>query len=198
MRYRHDNDIKEYGEDLAQALKTLKEGGVILYPTDTIWGLGCDATNSEAVSSIYRIKQRKENLSLIILVNGIQMLERYVKEIPEAASMITEASDKPLTVIYPKGRNLAPGVCNEDGSIGIRITYDPFCAELIARFRKPVVSTSANISGNSAPSSFSEIDRQIFTSAGYVVKYRQDDRNKYSPSPVIKVSSDGTIKIIRV
>ncbi len=197
MKYRHNDSFAVFREDLEGSLKTLREGGVILYPTDTVWGLGCDATNSAAVNSIYSIKQRKVNLNLIILVNGMAMLERYVKEIPEPAMMIEEASDKPITIIYPRGRNLAPGVCSDDGSAGIRITRDEFCRELITRFRKPLVSTSANMSGDPAPGNFSEISDSIVKSAGYVVRYRQNDNQKYSPSAIIKVGMDGTIKIIR-
>lgn len=197
MKYRHDDSVEDFREDLEQSLRTLREGGVILYPTDTVWGLGCDATNADAVSSIYSIKQRKENVSLIILVNDTAMLERYVKEIPEPAMMIEEASDKPVTIIYPRGKNLAPGVCNEDGSTGIRITRDYFCRELITRFRKPLVSTSANKSGDPAPGNFSEVSDSIIKSAGYVVRHRQNDNQKHSPSAVIKVGLDGTIKIIR-
>ena len=187
----------DYREDLREALRVLREGGVILYPTDTVWGLGCDATNKEAVEQIFRIKGRKEGQSLIILVNGAAMLERYVMEIPESASMVTDVSDKPVTIIYPRGLNLAQGVCNEDGSVGVRITRDEFCRELISLFRKPVVSTSANISGDKAPGNFAEIGDSIINSAGYVVKYRQNDHNRCNPSPVIKVWADGTVKIIR-
>jgi L-threonylcarbamoyladenylate synthase len=147
----------DFEEDLRSALKVLKEGGVILYPTDTVWGLGCDATNNIAVEKIFSIKKRAESKSLIILVDSESMLERYVKEIPEAADQIIEVSDTPVTIIYPEGKNLAEGVCSEDGSVGIRICNDEFCNELISRFRKPVVSTSANISGKPTPSFFDEI-----------------------------------------
>jgi L-threonylcarbamoyladenylate synthase len=187
----------EYYEDLKSALNVLMEGGVILYPTDTIWGLGCDATNAKAVEKIFSIKKRKESKSLIILVNGFQMLERYVMHIPDAAAEILEVSDKPITIIYPQGKNLAPGVCNEDGSIGIRITDDDFCNDLITRFRKPLISTSANYSDTPFPSSYSEIEDGIIRSVDFVVKYRQTDINKKTPSSVIKVDDNGVIKIIR-
>lgn len=186
-----------YNEDLNSALKTLKEGGIILYPTDTIWGLGCDATNNDAVDRIFRIKNRKESRSLIILVNGLTMLERYVTWIPEAAFNILEVSDKPVTIIYPSGRNLAAGVYAGDGSAGVRICNDNFCKELITRFRRPVVSTSANISGAISPSNFSEIDENIVRSADYVVEHRRKDKNRSTPSSVIKFDRDGTIQIIR-
>jgi L-threonylcarbamoyladenylate synthase len=184
-------------DDLKQALNTLREGGIILYPTDTIWGLGCDATNQEAVERIYKIKKRRENKSLIVLVNGFVMLERYVRNVPEAAAEILDVSDKPITIIYPEGKNLPPGVCNEDGSVGIRITDDDFCLELITRFRKPVISTSANYSDAPSPSDFSEIEDEIIKSSDYVVKYRQTDYNKKPPSSIIKVDDNGVIKIIR-
>jgi L-threonylcarbamoyladenylate synthase len=187
----------DFKEDLIKALKTLREGGVILYPTDTVWGLGCDATNEEAVEKVFRIKKRKESKSLIILVNGEMMLQQYVKNTPEIVFNIIEVADKPLTIIYPEGKNLAPGVCSDDGSVGIRICRDDFCNELITRFRKPIVSTSANISGTPSPSNFSEIEETIINSAGYVAKHRQEDQQKYPPSPIIRIENDGVIKIIR-
>ena len=187
----------DYKEDMDKALKTLKEGGVILYPTDTIWGLGCDATNKEAVEKIFRIKKRRESKSLIILVNSLNMLERYVSDIPEAALQIIEVSDKPVTIIYPGGKGLADGACNEDGSTGIRICNDEFCNELISRFRKPVISTSANISGEPYPADFSQIADDIISLADYVVVHRQDDYSERPPSSIIKFGADGTISIIR-
>jgi L-threonylcarbamoyladenylate synthase len=187
----------DYSEDLKKALNILREGGVILYPTDTIWGLGCDATNQDAVEKIFKSKKRRESKSLIILVNGFAMLERYVKHVPDAAAEILEVSEKPITIIYPEGKNLAPGVCNENGTVGIRICYDDFCNELITRFRKPIISTSANYSETPSPSHFSEIEDEIIRSADYVVKYRQTDTNKNTPSSIIKVEDNGVIKIIR-
>lgn len=186
-----------FEEDIKESLTVLKNGGIILYPTDTIWGLGCDATNSTAVEKIFRIKSRSENKSLLILVNNEQMIDRYVQEIPEIVFELTSVTDTPLTIIYPKGKNLAPGVCADDGSVGIRICYDDFCNELISRFRKPIVSTSANLSGNPSPRNFSEIDKSVINLADYVVEYRQDDRRKQSASPVIKIEQNGTFKIIR-
>ena len=184
-------------EDLNESLKVLRNGGVILYPTDTIWGLGCDPTNPVAVEKIFWIKSREPGKSLLILVDSEAMVERYVNEVPEIAWELTGVTDDPLTVIYPGGKNLAQGVCSEDGTIGIRICRDEFCRELIKRFRKPLVSTSANLSGKPSPENFSEIEDSVIKAADYVVKYRQDDRRKYSSSPVIKLGPDGTIKIIR-
>jgi len=186
-----------FTEDLKNSLDVLKHGGIILYPTDTIWGLGCDATNSVAVEKIFGIKTRTESKSLIILVNCIDMLERYVRDIPESALELARVSDSPLTIIYPQGKNLASGVCSEDGSVAVRICNEPFCNELIERFRKPVVSTSANISGKPAPANFSEIEEVIIRQADYTVKYKQDDRQKHSPSPVISIDKNGIIKILR-
>lgn len=186
-----------FEEDIKDSLITLRKGGIILYPTDTIWGLGCDATNPTAVENIFKIKSRTENKNLLILVNGEQMLEQYVREIPEIVSELTSVSDSPLTIIYPNGKNLASGVCNEDGSVGIRICNDDFCSELISRFRKPIVSTSANFSGKPSPGNFSEIDKSIIDSVDFVVRYRQNDRRKHSGSPVIKLELNGTFKIIR-
>lgn len=186
-----------FDEDINGSLITLRKGGIILYPTDTIWGLGCDATDPLAVEKIFKIKSRSDNKSLLILVDGQQMLERYVRDIPEIASELTGVTDSPLTIIYPAGKNLASGVCGEDGSVGIRICYDEFCRELINRFRRPIVSTSANFSGKPSPENFSEIGKAVIDSVDFVVNYRQNDRRKHTASPVIKLEPNGTIKIIR-
>jgi L-threonylcarbamoyladenylate synthase len=186
-----------FEEDIKESVNTLRKGGIILYPTDTIWGLGCDPTNESAVNGIFKLKSREENKSLIILADGISMIERYVKDIPDIVYELIEVSDTPLTIIYPGGRSLAPGVCSDDGSIGIRVCKDDFCSELISRFRKPIVSTSANLSGRPSPGNFSEIEKILLDRVEYVVKYRQDDRSKNSASPVIKINKDGSIIIIR-
>lgn len=186
-----------FDEDIKVSLETLRKGGIILYPTDTIWGIGCDATNQQAVERIFRIKSRDENKSLLVLVNSDNMLGRYVQDIPEIVFELTSVSDSPLTIIYPKGKNLAAGVCAEDGSVGIRICNEEFCNELISRFRKPIVSTSANFSGKPSPGNYDKIEKSVIDAVDYVVKYRQDDRRKQSASPVIRVELNGTIKIIR-
>lgn len=186
-----------YEQDLKECLNILRDGGNIIYPTDTIWGIGCDATNSTAVKKIFEIKSREENKSLLILVNGFGMLERYVQEVPATASELASVSESPLTIIYPMGKNLAEGVCAEDGSVGIRICNEEFCNELISRFRKPLVSTSANFSGMPSPGNFSEIDKDLISKADYTVNYRRTDRTKAKPSPVIRVETDGTFQIIR-
>jgi L-threonylcarbamoyladenylate synthase len=186
-----------FDDDIRQCLDVLNRGGIIVYPTDTIWGMGCDATNKEAVEKIFQIKSRSESKSLLILVDGETMLERYVAEVPETAWQLLEVSDSPLTIVYPAGKNLADGVCASDGSVGIRICREQFCSELIKRFRKPIVSTSANFSGQSSPENFDSIDRTLLQSVDYVVKYKQNDRERSASSPVIKVDSDGSIKILR-
>jgi len=186
-----------FEEDILSSLAILKNGGVILYPTDTIWGLGCDATNSSALEKIFRIKSRSENKSMLILVNNEQMVDRYVREVPEIAYELISVTDTPLTIIYPEGKNLAPGVCADDGSVGIRICHDDFCNELISRFRKPIISTSANLSGKPSPGNFSEIDKSVIEMVDFVVEYRQDERRKQTASPVIKIEQNGTFKIIR-
>jgi L-threonylcarbamoyladenylate synthase len=187
----------KYEEDLKNSLRVLNEGGVILYPTETIWGLGCDATNNEATERIFKIKNRIESSSLIVLVDGEMMLRRYIRELPSAASTILGVADTPITIIYPGGRNLANGITAEDGSAGIRITKDRFCSELIGRLKKPLVSTSANKSGEPAPSCYDEIVPYIINSVDYVVFHRREDRQKHKASPVIKIELNGEIKIIR-
>lgn len=187
----------EFSEDINHALKILRSGGVILYPTDTVWGLGCDATNADAVKKVYEIKKRADNKSLIVLVNSVAMLSRYVSNPPDVALQLTEITDKPLTIVYDRGRGLAEGVASSDGSVGVRICNDPFCDELISAFRKPIISTSANISGEKSPAFFDEISREIHDTVDYVCLYRQNDRSGAEASSVIKVSDNGVIKILR-
>lgn len=184
-------------EDIKKALEILRNGGVILYPTDTVWGLGCDATNADAVKKIYKIKKRDDNKSMLVLIENPARLASYVSEVPEIAWELIEAATNPMTIIYPSARNLAKNLIAEDGSIGIRITGDPFCMELIKRFGRPIVSSSANISGEVTPAVFSEINEEIVESADYVVKWRQSDQNKNSPSSVIKLGAGGLFRIIR-
>ncbi|MDZ7635689.1 MAG: L-threonylcarbamoyladenylate synthase [Bacteroidales bacterium] len=187
----------EFGDDIRNALKVLRAGGVILYPTDTIWGIGCDATSAEAVRKVYAIKQRAENKSLIILVNSAGMLTRYVDNPPEVALEMAELTESPLTIVYDRGRSLAEGVASADGSVGVRICADPFCDELITALRKPLVSTSANISGSDAPALFDEISEELKAAVDYVCLWRQDDRSRTKASSVIRVSGNGVVKILR-
>jgi L-threonylcarbamoyladenylate synthase len=183
--------------DLKRAVEVLKSGGVILYPTDTIWGLGCDAVNPEAVKRIYQIKQREDSKSMLVLLENPALLERYVEDVPEVAWDLVEISSTPLTVIYPKAKNLAPNLWAEDGSIGIRFTREDFTSRLLQQFRRPIVSTSANISGERAPAFFGEISEEIKGQVDYIVEYRQDDTTPAQPSSIIKLGPGGRIDIIR-
>jgi L-threonylcarbamoyladenylate synthase len=184
-------------KDLQNSLKVLKKGGIILYPTDTIWGIGCDATNPAAVDQIFRIKKRSDYKSLLVLLDDPERLSVYVKEIPEIAWEIIKVSNQPLTIIYPGGINLAPNIIHSDGSVGIRITGDKFCKELIRQLGRPIISTSANVSGESSPSKYMDISEKIKSSVDYIVKWRQDDTARKNPSPIIKLGLKGEIKIIR-
>lgn len=184
-------------EDIKAAIEVLQKGGVILYPTDTVWGLGCDATNEEAVKKLYSIKKRDASRGMLVLMENTALLERYVGQVPEIAYDLIELTDKPLTIIYDGAKNLAKNLVTADGSIGIRITWETFSAELIRRFKKPVVSTSANISGKKAPANFSEIPQEIISAADYVVKYRQDETQKGHPSSIMKLGGGGEVKIVR-
>lgn len=184
-------------DDIKSALAVLQKGGVILYPTDTIWGIGCDACNEEAVKRVYEIKNRADSKSMLVLMENAALLDRYVDEVPEIAIDLIELTDKPLTIVYDGAKNLARNLVAEDGSIGIRITAEAFSSELIRRFKRPIVSTSANRSGNPSPSCFDEIEQEIIDSVDYVVKYRQDDTHKAAPSGIIKLGRGGEIKVIR-
>lgn len=184
-------------EDLKNALKCLREGGVILYPTDTVWGLGCDPSNEQAVERIYQIKKRPGAKSMLLIVDELWRVERYVGQVPEMADQLDEMSQKPLTLIYPGARNMAPNLPAEDGSIGIRVCGDAFCKELVYRFRKPVVSTSANISGEPTPAVFSDINDAIIRGVDYVVRHRQGDKKKSPPSAIIKLHGGNQFTIIR-
>ncbi len=184
-------------DDIEKALEVLKKGGVILYPTDTIWGLGCDATNEQAVDRIYKIKQRDDSKSMLILLEDVGRLASYINDVPSVAYDLIDANDQPMTIIYPQAKNLAKNLLAEDKSVGIRITSDEFCRKLLYRFRKPLVSTSANISGAPSPGVFSEIKPEVVSAVDYVVKWRQNDRSKNQPSSIIKVGVGGEIKIIR-
>lgn len=184
-------------EDISKALEVLKKGGIILYPTDTIWGVGCDATNEEAVQRIYKIKKREDSKSMLVLMENPALLERYVDDVPEIAWDLVEVSDKPLTVIYPNAKNLAKNLIAEDGSIGIRFTKERFTTHLLQRFRRPLVSTSANISGEKSPAFFDDISEDIKNQVDYIVQYRQDDNSPAQASSIIKLGIGGRIDIIR-
>ena len=210
-------DFSRYDkEDLQEALHALREGGVIVYPTDTVWGIGCDATNEEAVSKIYALKQREDSKSMLVLLDSAAKLDYYV-DVPETAEMLLESTDikiseyrntdqsgsrqdeaqKPLTLIYPNARHLAKNLIAEDGSIGIRITSEPFSKALCAQLKRPIVSTSANISGHPTAHFFHEIEEAILQGADYVCRFRREDETPHEPSSIIKVNTDNTFKIIR-
>ncbi len=184
-------------DDIKKAVEILRLGGVILYPTDTIWGLGCDATNKEAIDRIYRIKQRSDSKSMLVLIDNPSKLAGYIDEVPGIAWDLIEVSEKPLTIIYPGAKNLPANLVASDGSIGIRVTNEEFSRNLCQRFRMPLVSTSANISGRLAPGNFSEIDPEIIEQVDYVVQYRQDDLSKSAPSGIIKLGVGGEVTVIR-
>ena len=186
-------------EDLQTALRVLREGGVILYPTDTIWGIGCDATNAEAVARVYAIKKRVDSKAMLVLLDGAGKLQGYMDKVPDTAWMLLEASEgqKPLTIIYPKAKNLAANLLAEDGSVGIRVTSEEFSKQLCFRFRKAIVSTSANISGEPSPRSFAEISDEIKQAVDYIVQSRQAETTAPKPSSILKLGKGGQIKIIR-
>ncbi len=187
----------EYHDDLLKALDTLHKGGSILYPTDTIWGLGCDATNAKAVENIYRIKQRVESKSLIVLVSSFEQVIKYVDKVPEVAWDLLKCIENPVTVIYSNAKNLAPNVIAEDGTIGIRIVKEEFCEALIRKFGKPIVSTSANISGEASPVTFSHINKELINNVDYVVKYKQQVFQQSKPSTIIRLLETGEYIILR-
>ena len=184
-------------EEIKKACEVLQKGGVILYPTDTVWGIGCDATNEEAVKRVYEIKRRADSKAMLVLVDSDVKVDFYVKDVPEVAWDLIQYATKPLTVIYDNARNLAPNLISEDGSVGIRVTSEEFSKQLCFRFRKAIVSTSANISGQPAPASFSEIQDEIKQAVDYIVGYRQDEPAGAKPSIILKLGKGGVIKIIR-
>jgi len=183
--------------DIVQCLKVLSAGGLILYPTDTVWGIGCDATNAEAVKRVYRLKQRDDSKALIVLIDSADHLDHYVVDVPAIARELIDVAVKPLTIIYEGAYNLAPNVLGDEDSIGIRIPNDEFCHRLCERFGKPIVSTSANVSGQPTAKRFSDIDSIIVENVDYAVEYRRDDTTPHQPSNIILLSRDGTFKIIR-
>lgn len=175
----------------------MREGGVILYPTDTIWGIGCDATNEDAVRRVYEIKQRQDSKAMLVLVDSSVKVDFYVRDVPEVAWDLIDLADKPLTIIYSGARNLAANLLAEDGSVGIRVTNEDFSKRLCQQFRKAIVSTSANISGQPSPKNFSEISEEVKSVVDYIVGYRQEEMSNPKPSSIIKLDKGGVIKIIR-
>lgn len=186
-----------FEEDIAQSIVVLKNGGTILYPTDTIWGIGCDATNPKAVEKVYALKQRAESKSLIILVDSFDKIASYVEKVPDVASDLVSSMETPLTIIYSAAINLAPNVIASDGTIAIRVVNEEFCRQLIARFGKPIVSSSANIAGDSTPLIFSSIGEEIVNNVDYVVNLKHDIFNQSKPSTIIRLLENGEFNIVR-
>ena len=191
-------------EDLKTAVEVMRKGGVILYPTDvgrgpadTIWGIGCDATNAEAVDKVYKIKKRANNKAMLVLVGKMEDVENYVETVPEMAYQLNELSEKPITIIYDNALNLAQELLGDNSSVGIRVSREVFTQRLCKMLRKPIVSTSANIAGEPSPAFFDEISDEIKSAVDYIVKYRQDDKTPHAPSSVVMLSADNTIKILR-
>ncbi len=184
-------------DEVNKALEILSTGGIILYPTDTVWALGCDATNEIAVNKLLALKKKTGFGGLIILLDHENKLQSYVGEVPDIAYDLIEYTDKPLTIVFSGAKNLAPNVINQDGSIGIRIVKHDFCQQLLQRFRLPIVSTSANISTEATPANFSEISEQIIESVDHVVNWEQDDLTPKMPSTIMKLEPDGRFVFIR-
>jgi L-threonylcarbamoyladenylate synthase len=184
-------------QEIENSVRMLNEGKVLLYPTDTIWGLGCDATNSKAVDKIFKIKKRKKSKSMIILLDSLEKVKNYADEVPPFVYDLVEQINTPLTIIYQNAKNLAKNLIPSDRTIAIRIVKGEYCSEMIKRFGKPVVSTSANISGVDPPITFDEISPEIIKSVDYAVKIFRDRIKSVKPSTIIKLESDGLFKIIR-
>jgi len=182
--------------EIENCIAVLKKGCLILYPTDTVWGIGCDATNPEAVDKVFKLKQRSDEKSLICLVHDFRMLNEYVENVPEVAYDILKYAKKPTTIIYDDPIRVAENIIAEDNSLAIRVTKDEFCKKLIQRFRRPLVSTSANISGEKTPQSYAEIDPLILEGVDYVVNLHHEKKSG-KPSAIIKLKNDGSVKVIR-
>ena len=184
-------------EDIKNAVDVMRKGGVILYPTDTVWGIGCDATNAEAVAKVYKIKRRDDSKALICLADSTDRVQRYVRNVPDVAWDIMELADKPTTVILDGAVNLAPNLIADDGSIGMRVTSEEFSKELCFRFQKPIVSTSANISGQPAAQNYCDISQELLEAVDYVCWTRRQEHKPHTPSSIIKLTADGVVTIIR-
>lgn len=189
--------LAEWRDDIRQAVEVMNRGGVILYPTDTIWGIGCDATNEEAVRKVYEIKRRSDAKALITLIDSEAKLQFYVPDVPDVAWDLIELSEKPLTIIYDNARNLAPNLLAEDGSAGIRLTREEFSRNLCMRMKRAIVSTSANVSGEPSPRSFSDISSDVLQAVDYVCTSRREENTNPPASSIIKLGAGGLIKVIR-
>jgi L-threonylcarbamoyladenylate synthase len=186
----------DINQEVHKAFEIIKEGGIILYPTDTVWGIGCDATNPEAVAKIYQLKQREETKSMIVLMNGEKMIYNVFKEVPEVAWQIIDLSEKPTTIILDQPRNVATNLIASDNTLGIRLVKEPFCFKLMEKMKKPLVSTSANISGQPTPIAFKDISQEIIKGVDYVVNLHQE-KIAGKPSTIIKLTNDSQVKVIR-
>lgn len=184
-------------EDIRQAVEVMRRGGIILYPTDTIWGIGCDAANEEAVRRVFDIKKRDGGKPLVCLVDSVSRLQRYVSDVPDVAWDLIEYATRPLTIIFDKARNLAPSLLAGDGSVGIRVTREEFSRRLCYRFQKAVVSTSANVSGEPSPACFDDISDGIRNAADYIARSRRREKTKAAPSSIVRLGSDGEVAVIR-
>lgn len=182
--------------DLSKAIEALRDGQTILYPSDTIWGIGCDATNEEACQKISELKGRGDGKSFILLVDNFSMLEYYIPDFPEVCYDLVDLATKPLTIVYPNAKKLAPSVLAEDGSVGIRVTTDPICLKLIRGMRKPLVSTSANLSGSPSPTRFDNVQSEIINGVDVIIEERIDEKMT-TPSQIIKIGVGGDVKVIR-
>lgn len=187
----------KFEEEIRQSLAVLKNGGTILYPTDTVWGIGCDATNPKAVEKVYAIKQRAESKSLIILLDSFDKINYYVEKVPDVAFDLVSNMETPLTIIYSGAKNMAPNVIASDGTIAIRVVNEEFCRQLILRFGKPIVSSSANIAAEATPLMFSNINPEIISNVDYVVNLKHDIFNRAKPSTIIRLLENGEFTIIR-
>ncbi|MCM4159363.1 threonylcarbamoyl-AMP synthase [Antarcticibacterium flavum] len=183
-------------EEIEKALEVLKKGGIILYPTDTVWGIGCDATNAEAVDRIYKLKKRSDSKAMICLVNSVKMLEQFINSVPEPAYDIIDHAQQPTTIIYDNPIKVANNLVGEDDTLAIRVVKEQFCENLIYKLRRPLVSTSANISGEPTPNSFAQIAPEILKGVDYVVNLHQS-KTSGKPSAIIKIGNDRTVKVIR-
>lgn len=191
------NDKAIIEREAQNAAEVIRKGGVIVYPTDTIWGIGCDATDEKAVENVFALKKRAESKSLIVLVGSEQGLLQTVKTVPEPAWDILKYSERPVTIIYDHPVGVAKNVLAEDGSLGIRVTSDPFCRRLLELIKRPLISTSANVSGRPSPACFAEIDPEILSGADYVVDFRREDTRKAQASTILKLTDDCRITVIR-
>jgi len=184
-------------DDIRNAVEVMRKGGVILYPTDTVWGIGCDATNAEAVAKVYKIKRRDDSKAMICLVDSDARLQRYVRNVPAVAWELLDCADKPMTVILDGAVNLASNLIADDGSVALRITKEPFSKELCYRFQKAIVSTSANISGEPTAQNYGDIDPRLLEAVDYVCWSRRQEHKPHTPSSIVKLGQDGEVRIIR-